>query len=102
MTIKRYADIVFMQGDDADAALDLLNLEGVDALGCHLSEWDYGEPGEIRDELPAGDGDYIGEWGEYIISWSWKYGYVGMSRVLECDCAYRPGDSGHEFMCWRR
>jgi hypothetical protein len=82
--MSEYADIVFMQGDDADAALEYA--ENGEHFGAalieYLSQWDYGDVGEVRDALPHGSRDDSYEAGDYVVSWNRGTGNCGLVRVL--------------------
>ena len=80
----KYQDIVFMQGSEADEALALLSEYGIEAAFKHLLQWDYGDAGELRDDLPHGSYDRIFEGGDgYIMSWNVGLNYIGLIKRVE-------------------
>jgi N6-adenosine-specific RNA methylase IME4 len=94
----RYANIVFMQGEEGHEVVDkLCNVEGVVAHGAtaesitetieYLSQWDFGTESEhdIRDSIGAGTHDTVVEEGEYVLTYNLGHGYVGLMRKVETD-----------------
>lgn len=84
--MTRYVDIVFCQGDDAIEPLDILNTFGVDAAAEYLAQWDQGEPASEFNSTAtpsAGTSDYAEATSDanYIVSWNWRLGYIGLERV---------------------
>ena len=52
--MQKFQEIVFIQGEEAEEPLNLLDNEGESAALQYLAQWDYGEnDGEIYDEIPA-------------------------------------------------
>lgn len=92
----RYVDVVFQQGDDAAETLALLDDCGEHAALDHLIEWDFGVETEIRAEyigrinveLATVPGERTYSYGEYVMTYNLRRGYVGLSRIV------RHGDSG--------
>lgn len=82
---KKYANIVFMQGSEADEPLDILNNDGPEALLAYLQQWDYGEYYDVSDEPSAGSGDRTIEMGEYIISYNSRIGYIGLEKIISAE-----------------
>lgn len=82
--MREYTDIVFMQGDDADEAMAYA--ENADHFGAalieYLSQWDYGDIGEVRNVLPHGSRDDSYEADDYIVSWNRGMGNCGLVRAL--------------------
>lgn len=83
MTI--WHDIVFMEGDNADEALDILDEHGLDALWDYVMQWETdGEGHQTRDHDPAGADDERDERvdGAYTYTLAWHHGlrYVGLTR----------------------
>jgi len=76
-----YQRIVFAQGDDANEPLSILDLDGADAAGDDLAQWDM-EPGEDFDEPASGDGDDVYETDDgFRLSYCERLGYIGLERV---------------------
>jgi hypothetical protein len=74
--------IIFLQGDNANEALDTLNEQGKDAALDFLSQWDYGEETEVFTELAAGSTDRIYEKNDYVLTYNNSLGYIGLERKL--------------------
>lgn len=84
---KVYYSIVFLQGDEAHEALDILDSMGELAAMEHLKAWDYGGESEHTplQNAPWGEDDRTfrdkaGEGEEYIMSWNHSPGYIGLVR----------------------
>src|SRR5690625_1549417 len=75
-SVRRYVSVVFLQGEEADHVLDLLDANGTDAAIDHLSDWDYGAEteqaalvnGYIYDTPPVGALDRTAEREEYVLT----------------------------------
>lgn len=76
---ERYEDIIFLQGQEADETMDILNNDGRDAAMAHLMQWHY--PGEHmgRNELPHGTQDKTYEKDGYIMAWNPHLPYIGLT-----------------------
>ena len=85
---RRWVNVVFRQGAEADEVLDLIDVEGVQAGIAHLAQWDFGDEttgaafvnGEVYDELPAGQWDRSFEADGYVLTYNPQMGYVGLVR----------------------
>ena len=85
---RRWVNVVFLQGPEADEVLELIDLEGVQAGIAHLAQWDFGDEttgaafvnGEVYDHLPAGQGDRSFEADGYVLTYNPQMGYVGLVR----------------------
>jgi hypothetical protein len=74
----KYENVVFMQGDEADEALEILNNKGEDAALEYLKQWhDYGNH-EGSNELGAGTSDDTFEKDGYIMAYNQPLGYIGL------------------------
>lgn len=76
---KRYERVVFMQDDEADEVLRVLDEQGEEAAIEHLSQWHYPGEHDGDDELAAGSSDdvYTSDDG-YVLTWNTRLGYVGL------------------------
>jgi len=72
--------IVFMQGDDADEPLAMLDTEGIESVLDYLAQWDMDDNGELTDEPSAGTSDDTYEVDGYILTWNNQLGYIGLER----------------------
>ena len=79
-----YQDIVFLNGYDKDGrrALDLLKNIGEDAAIGFLSEYDYDDNLEIREEKPWGKADQTYESEEYILSYNIGLDYIALTKKV--------------------
>lgn len=80
--MKSYQSIVFMQGEESDKVLRLLDGEGIAAAIDYLSQWDMGD-GETSDKPSRGTHDNYKQVGDFLLTWNEGLGYIGLERVLE-------------------
>lgn len=86
--VERWVGIVFLQGEEADRVLDLIDAKGVEAGIDHLSMWDYGaettdaamENGDVHDTAPVYAGDRQAETGDYAMTYNPQAGHVALYR----------------------
>jgi hypothetical protein len=80
---ERYEDVVYMQGQEADEVMDILNNDGRDAAMEYLKQWH--EPGNHmgRTELGHGTGDKTHEKDGYIMFWNPYLPYIGLTYDTE-------------------
>lgn len=85
----RYISVVFLQGEDADRALQMMDELGhIDAID-HLSGWDYGDEttqaalsnGYVYDAPPVAQLDHVVSSGEYTLIANPTYRYVSLLRT---------------------
>ncbi len=78
----KFEDVVFMQGEEADEALEILRNQGEDAALEHLMQWH--QPGSHMGsaELGHGSNDQTFEKDGYIMSWSIPLNYIGLQYDL--------------------
>ena len=88
---QRWLNVVFLQGDEADQVLDLIDRDGTDAAIEHLAQWDYGdettnaalENGYLYDDQPPSSGtDQTVTSSEYAVTYNHALGHVGLYRQL--------------------
>lgn len=74
----KYEDVVFMQGEEANEPLDILNTQGEDAAMKYLQQWH--SPGQHMGsaELGHGSSDQIYEKDGYIMAWNTPLNYIGL------------------------
>ena len=115
---RRWVNVVFLQGPEADEVLDLIDVEGVQAGIAHLAQWDFCDEttgaafvnGEVYDELPGGQWDRSFEADGYVLIHNPQMGYVGLVREHpdttptpdEDEVAAREAFSGVTSECPRR
>lgn len=86
---RRWVSVVFLQGEDADEVLDLIDRDGTGAAIEHLKGFDYGdettaaalENGYVYDEPPAGPLDHVVTDGDYTLTSNAAMGHVSLLRV---------------------
>lgn len=77
-----YQRIVFMQGEEADEPLRILDEQGEEAAIEFLAQWDM-EPGEEFSEPASGDSDDVYETDDgFRLSYNTRLGYIGLERVV--------------------
>lgn len=99
---RRWVSVVFLQGQEADEALDLLEADGTDAAIGRLAGYDYGdettqaalENGYVYDTPPAGvlDRTATGSDGAYTLVYNPFIGYLNLLR--EYDAPTGPAQPG--------
>lgn len=75
----RYENVVFMQGDDALDALNILDQRGEEMALKHLKQWHYPGKHMKQDQPGYGEADQIYNSGPYIMSYNTGMGYIGLS-----------------------
>lgn len=86
---RRWVSVVFLQGEEADEVLDLVDRDGTDAAIQHLRGWDYGaettdaalENGYVYDEPPTGPLDRVVTDGDYTLTYNAAMGHVSLLRA---------------------
>ena len=86
----RWVSVVFLQGDEADAVLGMIDLRGAIAAIDHLQQWDYGDEtidaaltnGYVYDRIPVGRTDRTIEddGSPYALTYSKQFGYMSLLR----------------------
>ncbi|WP_070158693.1 hypothetical protein [Nesterenkonia sp. PF2B19] len=89
---QRWISVAFLQGEEADRVLDLIDRDGPDSAIEHLKSWDYGEEttdaamenGYVYDDQPPASGtDRTATSGEYAVTYNHALGHVGLYRQLD-------------------
>ena len=85
--------VVFLQGEEADAMLDLIDKNGAEAAIQHLSQWDYGDEtrdaalvnGYVYDEIPQSSTDRVirDDASGYALTYNQQFGYVSLLRHFD-------------------
>ena len=86
--VQRWISVVFLQGDEADEVLDLIDAQGVDAAFEYLAGYDYGDEtveaaianGHVYDKPQAGALDRTATRDVYTLTYSTFLGHVGLYR----------------------
>lgn len=88
---RRWISVVFLQGEEADEALGLIDRDGTDAAIEHLAGYDFGdetvdaalENGYVYDTLPIGATDRVATRDVYTLTYNQSFGYVGLLREYD-------------------
>jgi hypothetical protein len=84
--MSRYERVVFMQGDEADEALRMLDVNGEDEAIEFLAQMHNPGEHETADELSHGSADDFFESDDgYILSWNEGLEYIGLEFDTEFD-----------------
>lgn len=86
---SRWVGIVFLQGQDADEVLAIIDRDGADAAIEHLAGFDMGEEttqaalanGYVYDAIPTGPLDHTTSSGIYTLTYSHDHGHVSLLRT---------------------
>ena len=85
----RRVGIVFLQGQDADEVLAIIDRDGTDAAIEHLAGFDMGEEttqaalinGYVYDTIPTGPLDHTTTAGVYTLTYNHDHGHVSLLRA---------------------
>lgn len=88
---RRWISVVFLQGDEADQMLGLIDHQGTDAAIEHLAGFDYGEDtvqdalenGYVYDEPPSRILDQVASRDVYRLTYSHSLGHVHLLREYD-------------------
>ncbi|MCK3771058.1 hypothetical protein MZK47_15415 [Microbacterium aerolatum] len=86
---RRWVSVVFLQGEDADRVLDIIDRDGTDAAIDHLTGHDFGEEttqaalenGYVYDTPPVGTLDRTATHGSYTLTYSPFLSHVSLLRA---------------------
>lgn len=86
---SRWVNVVFLQGQDADEVLAIIDRDGTDAAIAHLSGYDYGDEttqaalvnGYVYDQIPTGALDRIAAGEDYTLTYNHDLGHVSLLRT---------------------
>lgn len=78
----RYEDIIFVHGDEALEGFTLLDLHGVKSAFVFLKSLYRPGRHSVLEENPAALTDDSYRDGDFIMSWSRRYKYIGLVREL--------------------
>lgn len=87
-TVERWVGVTFLQGEDADKVLDIIDEHGTDAAIDHLSGYDYGAEttqaafanGDVHDTPPEYPLDRHAESGDYVLRYNHIAGTIALYR----------------------
>lgn len=80
---ERYEDVVYMQGEEANEVMDILNSDGRDAAMEYLKQWHDSGNHMGRNELGHGTEDKTYEKDGYIMFWNPYLPYIGLTYDTE-------------------
>jgi hypothetical protein len=88
-TPRRWVSVIFLQGDEADQVLDIIDRDGTDATIDHLAGYDFGEEttraalenGYVYDQPPTGALDRTATKDEYTLTYSPFLCHVSLLRT---------------------
>ncbi len=86
--VSQWVSVVFLQGQDADEVLAIIDRDGTDAAIEHLAGFDMGEEttqaalvnGYVYDSIPTGHLDRSTTGGEYTLTYNHDHGHVSLLR----------------------
>ena len=86
---RRWVSVVFLQGEEADQVLDIIERDGTDAAIEHLAQWDFGEEttqaalenGYVYDQPPTSVLDRTATGDVYTLTYSPFLGHVSLLRT---------------------
>ncbi|SMX77662.1 hypothetical protein BAURA86_00883 [Brevibacterium aurantiacum] len=90
-TAGRWVGVVFLDGEEADRVLDLIQRDGTTAGIEHLKQWDYGDEttdaalanGYVYDTPPVGNLDRTTTEGDYTLIYNPFLSHVSLLRVYD-------------------
>ena len=92
---SRWISVTFLQGDEADEVLAMIDRDGAAVAIEYLQQWDYGEEttgaalenGYVYDRIPAGSTDRTieSDGSTYALTYSTTFGYVSLLRRHPAD-----------------
>ena len=97
---SRWINVVFLQDDDANELLAMIDRDGEAAAIEYLQQWDFGDDttdaalvnGYVYDRIPVGSADRTIENPDspYALTYSELYGYVSLLRRYEASPDAEP------------
>jgi hypothetical protein len=87
--VSRWIGVVFLQGEDADDVLDMIDRDGAAPAIGYLKNWDYGdettdaalENGDVYDIPPTGPLEREIRDGDYQMTYSHSFAHVALYRL---------------------
>jgi len=93
---RTFSSIVFMQGEEANEPLEILNSQGEKAALNYLMQWDMADSHDTSVGSRAGRNDDQYQEGNYLMSWNDRIGYIGLERI-EDSIKEADDDSGYSY-----
>lgn len=81
---KLFAQIVFIQGHEANKPISILNNYGEEKAIKYLTQWDFGEYHQVTENYlkEIGDSDEVYETAAHILTYNLRLNYVGLYKKL--------------------
>jgi hypothetical protein len=87
---ERWVSVVFLQGEEAEPVMEIIDRQGADAAIEYLAGWDQGEEteadamenGYVYDAPPQSIADRVRTRGDYALTYSVALNYVGLARRI--------------------
>ena len=87
--VSRWVSVVYLQGQDADEVLTIIDRDGTDAAIEHLAGFDMGEEttqaafvnGYVYNTIPTGPLDHTTTTGVYTLTYNHDHGHVSLLRA---------------------
>ncbi|KQZ02699.1 hypothetical protein ASD19_13820 [Microbacterium sp. Root53] len=101
-TEHRWMSVVFLQGEEADRVLGMIDRSGPQRAIRHLSQWDFGDEtrdsalvnGYVYNEVPQSPTDRVvhDDDAVYALTYNRRFGYVSLLRTFtpQAEDADRP------------
>lgn len=80
--MTQYQEIIYLQGHEAQEALEILKDHGEDEAIMYLTQWDYGD-GAVTPDVGFGTADKEYQLGEYILSYNISLQTIGLIKKVE-------------------
>lgn len=90
-TPHRWVSVVFLQGEEAEPVMEIIDRQGTDPAIEYLAGWDHGEDtiadamenGYVYDAAPQTPADRLATRDDYALTYSPDLGYVGLARRID-------------------
>ena len=86
----KYSNIIFLQGEEANEVINILEKQGEQKAFDYLQQWNYGEsPIETnnnQDFTPWGTNDRLYKIDNYVMSYNLGIPYIGLTEINIKDC----------------
>lgn len=97
---RRWVSVVFLQGEDADQVLDMIDRDGPEAAMTHLAGYDYGaetteaalSDGHVYEKIPTSGRDQMAAEGDYRMTFNPARGLVAGHVALYRQHTVAPDD----------
>ena len=80
--MAQYQEIIYLQGHEAQEALEVLKEYGEDECIMYLTQWDYND-GAVTPDMGFGTADREYQLGEYILGYNIALQTIGLIKEVE-------------------